>query len=752
MSRLAGAAHRWYLAGGILVTVGAAPLHPAARVWVYIAVAASVVVAVGAGIRRHRPVYAAPWWLLIAAIAMSLAANAGWAAAMTPSGEPRFPSAGDLCYAVTLVLLLSSVYRWVRPTGHLRVLADVGLVTLGASALLWTFVVAPLIFDSRFTGARLASYLFYVAVDLLILACTARVVAVSRVQTSAYRLMVTAAILLVSTDSVHYMSLVAGRSLETLTAVGWLGSYVLIGAAALHPSMARSTGTVPGKPSPASRRRVVAYLALVGVVSALTVTGIVAATPHVSGVRVVVLELLGTALAGLLVVRLWQLAVLLNRGTQIDALTGLGNRAQLQGALRRVSGADRLLVLLNLDGFGDVNDAFGHGAGDAVLTEIGRRIRATVPADATVVRLGADEFAVLAAAGRHGDGGALAQQLLDLVHQPLQIGALATRRFGASIGVVPLPADRPCTHALRDADLALRAARDGGGDQIRVFQPSMHAERLANLALVARMHDALAAGEFRLHYQPIVDLGTGAVAAAEALLRWTGPDGVPVPPGRFVPLAEQSGAITAIGDWVLATACADLATLWHRHRVPVTVNVSARQLRDPQFSTRVLDLLQRHDLPGAALVVEITETVLVTSVVDVGTVTMHLQKLRDHGVRIAIDDFGTGYSSLAYLRELPVDILKMDGSFTAAQIEDGGPRELAFIRCILELSRTLSLRTVAEAVETAAQAERLLTLGCDLAQGYHFARPGPVAQLYDLIEAPAVARDPQGTAPAGSVR
>jgi hypothetical protein len=220
MSRLAGAAHRWYLAGGILVTVGAAPLHPAARVWVYIAVAASVVVAVGAGIRRHRPVYAAPWWLLIAAIAMSLAANAGWAAAMTPSGEPRFPSAGDLCYAVTLVLLLSSVYRWVRPTGHLRVLADVGLVTLGASALLWTFVVAPLIFDSRFTGARLASYLFYVAVDLLILACTARVVAVSRVQTSAYRLMVTAAILLVSTDSVHYMSLVAGRRRSPPSA-GW---------------------------------------------------------------------------------------------------------------------------------------------------------------------------------------------------------------------------------------------------------------------------------------------------------------------------------------------------------------------------------------------------------------------------------------------------------------------------------------------------------------------------------------------------
>jgi EAL domain-containing protein (putative c-di-GMP-specific phosphodiesterase class I) len=247
------------------------------------------------------------------------------------------------------------------------------------------------------------------------------------------------------------------------------------------------------------------------------------------------------------------------------------------------------------------------------------------------------------------------------------------------------------------------------------------------------MQHALEAGEFSVHYQPIVELATGAVVAAEALLRWTRTDGSAISPGQFIPLAEQSGAIVAIGGWVLAQVCADLAGLYHEHGLAVTVNVSAQQLREPMFADNVLEVLQRNDVPGSALIVEITETVLVTSVIDTATATEQLQKLRDHEVRIAIDDFGTGYSSLAYLRQLPVDILKMDGSFTAQQIEQGTARDLAFIRTILELSRILGLQTIAEVVETATQADRLNALGCDLAQGYHFARPAPVAALYELL-------------------
>nr|BFE69254.1 hypothetical protein GCM10020092_025550 [Actinoplanes digitatis] len=228
-----------------------------------------------------------------------------------------------------------------------------------------------------------------------------------------------------------------------------------------------------------------------------------------------------------------------------------------------------------------------------------------------------------------------------------------------------------------------------------------------------------------MHYQPIVDLNTGGIIAAEALLRWTRPDGTPVSPAQFIPLAEQSGEITIIGDWVLDQVCADLASLWSAHRVPVTVNVSAHQLRDAGFADRVLNRLRSADLPGQSLIVEITETVLITTVTDAANTIAQLQQLRDHGVRIAIDDFGTGYSSLAYLRELPVDILKMDGSFTSHQIEDGSPREIAFVRTIVALGRSLNLVTLAEAVETPGQAERLRRIGCHLAQGYHFARLSP---------------------------
>ncbi|GGQ82172.1 hypothetical protein GCM10010166_60290 [Couchioplanes caeruleus subsp. azureus] len=726
--------HRWYLGAGALALLGGSLLVPAVRVWVYMLVAASAMVALAVGVRRHRPVWPAPWWLLAAAMGMSLLANIGWALAMDPAGVPRFPSVGDACYAATLVLLAVSVYRWVRPAQQRSGVVDAAIVAVAGAAALWTLVVAPLLFDGRFTGLRMASYLFYVGMDLLILVLTVRVVVISRVRTPAYRLMVTAAGLLVLTDSCYYALLLAGESYDRLTALGWLGAYVIIGAAGLHPSMARSTGSVPGNPSPASRRRMAIYVSLTLGISLLTILSLSAALPGSQSPRLIVLEVLGAAMAVLLIVRLSQLATLLNRRTHLDTLTGLGNRVMLQEHLDRPGRRRRVLLLVDLDGFRDFNDTFGHQAGDTVLVETGERIRAAVPSSATVVRLAADEFAVLAEAdaGDHE----LAQSILVAVHQPYRLQGLASRRFAASIGVVAVTAGQPSPPVLRDADLALHTAQMRGGDQIAVFDPEMHAERLANTELVAQLHDALDAGEFDVHYQPIIDLATGDVAAAEALLRWTRPDGTRIPPDRFIPLAEQSGAIVAIGDWVIRRVCRDLHRLWRDHRVAVTVNVSAHQLRDPLFAARLLQVLHAGEVPGAALIVEITETVLVTSVTDAATVTAQLQELREHGVRIAIDDFGTGYSSLAYLRELPVDILKMDGSFTARQIDNGGARELAFIRAILELGRSLDLVTIAEAVETPAQAERLRSLDCDLAQGYLFARPAPLADLHEFLRRP----------------
>jgi len=249
--------------------------------------------------------------------------------------------------------------------------------------------------------------------------------------------------------------------------------------------------------------------------------------------------------------------------------------------------------------------------------------------------------------------------------------------------------------------------------------------------MAADLRRAVANEEFMVNYQPVVDLATGRVTAVEALLRWS-PGGRPVPPLDFIPVAEQYGLIVPIGAWVLRQACQDVRRWYDRFGISVTVNVSGRQLREPDFAITVLDALRAAGLPGNALILEITETVLVSSSSDADDVTALLISLRAEGVRVAVDDFGTGYSSLAYLRHLPVDILKIDRAFTP---EGGMAEEMAFTRAIVELGNSLNLFSIAEAVETPEQAERLRQLDCPQAQGYHFARPLPAPDLDALLAA-----------------
>ena len=339
LSGVAIGPHGWYLTVGACVLFVGALLPPGIRMWAYMAVACSVLVAIAVGVRRHRPVWPAPWWLLAAGVGMSLLANAGWAMAMTPSGVPRFPSFGDLCFATTMVLIAASVYRWVRPDRHRGGGIDAGIVALGGGAVSWVFVIAPLLFDGPFHGLRLASSLFYAAMDLLILVLTVRVVVVSRVRTPAYRLMISAAGLMVVTDTVYSATLIAGNALDTITALGWLGTYLLIGTAALHPSMGRSTGSMPGNPSVASRWRLLTYVSLTVAISALSVLGVTTALSGTQSLRLIVLLAVGCAASVLLIARLAQLAALLNRRVHLDALTGLGNRAALQAHLGRASGS-----------------------------------------------------------------------------------------------------------------------------------------------------------------------------------------------------------------------------------------------------------------------------------------------------------------------------------------------------------------------------------------------------------------------------
>jgi EAL domain-containing protein (putative c-di-GMP-specific phosphodiesterase class I) len=297
-----------------------------------------------------------------------------------------------------------------------------------------------------------------------------------------------------------------------------------------------------------------------------------------------------------------------------------------------------------------------------------------------------------------------------------------------SVGLLASAVSMAPADALRDADLALYAAKEAGKNQIVQFDHGLRAARLDQARLVEGLHRALAGGEFALQYQPVMDLTSGTMYAVEALLRWNPPGRPTVPPDQFIPVAEEIGLIVPIGTWVLERALHDAAPWHHSHGLAITVNVSGRQLRDRTFVDVVRRALAASGLPAHALVLEITETVLVTAATaDAGTVVGQLKALRAMGVRVAIDDFGTGYSSLSYLRDLPVDVLKIDRSFTSTG------EDLTFTRAILELSTTLSLQTVAEGVETPEQAQQLAAMNCPLAQGFHFSRPVNATGVVDLL-------------------
>jgi diguanylate cyclase len=720
---MAGHAHRWYLGIGTLVVAVGAALPPVVQQGTYVVAGFSAIAAIVVGVRRYRPDWMLPWWLLVASVTASMLASVWWGLDLAVHGTRRFPIGGDLLYGLVQPLLVLSIVGWTRRARRTGGLVEAGIVAAGGGALMWALIVAPMLNSGRFAGLRLASYLVYVAFDLVILVLTVRMLLITRIRTPAYALLVTGAAVLIGTDVAYYVLLVGDGPAAAVSAPGYLATYLVLGGAALHPSMARSGGQFATEPDPVSRARLFGYVALVVTSGALT--GYQLLTAGALWSRVLVPVALGSTMAVLLVVRLSQLAVLLDRRARLDALTGLPNLTALREEL--TGSAVTGLLLVDLDGFREVNDSYGHDSGDEILRAVAGRLSEVCAArDAVAMRLGGDEFAVLTRGATPPED--LAGAIVQAVRAPYPVPGAGSALLTASVGVVDL-AQGP-SGALRRADLALYTGQSNGGNQVAVYDATLHAARQERTRMVRDLDRALAAGEFTLHYQPIVDLDTGDIRAAEALLRWTRADGTPVRPDVFIPVAEQSGAIVPIGTWVIEQVCDRLRTWWPRYGVPVTVNASARQLRRPDFAATVLAALRASGVPGGALIVEITETGLITAIADAATVTAQLRALREHGVRIAIDDFGTGYSSLAYLRQLPVDILKMDGSFTTEQVSGGAARDRAFIRAIVELAGSLDLVTIAEAVETAEQADRLAALGCRLAQGYHFARPAP-ADTFD---------------------
>jgi diguanylate cyclase (GGDEF)-like protein len=427
-----------------------------------------------------------------------------------------------------------------------------------------------------------------------------------------------------------------------------------------------------------------------------------------------------------------------------DALTGLPNRAlALDRAKQLIARAARSpsglvgALFIDVDGFKHVNDHLGHAAGDQLLKAVGQRLTGAIRDEDTVGRLGGDEFVVLVDAPDGKDAlDGLANRITKALREPIELEDgrkifSVTASIGVTVGKYEQPDD-----LLRDADLALYAAKAAGKDRYALFDVSMYTEVEDRLELEGGLSTAVQQRQFFLLYQPIFDLRSGEVVDAEALIRWNHPTRGILSPDGFIPLAEESGLIVAIGRWVLNQACRQ-AQIWRAEgmRTGVSVNVSAYQLGRKDFIDDLRRALDDSGIDPAALTLEVTETTVVR---DLATACRQLEAARALGVRIAIDDFGTGLTSLSNLQRIPADVLKIDKSFAASLRDDGPSHQL--LHAVLGLGQALSLEIVVEGIEEQAQLDSLAGMGCNLGQGFLLAEPGPPEEIEDMLRSGANVR------------
>jgi diguanylate cyclase (GGDEF)-like protein/PAS domain S-box-containing protein len=429
---------------------------------------------------------------------------------------------------------------------------------------------------------------------------------------------------------------------------------------------------------------------------------------------------------------------LLERRALFDELTGLPNRALLHDRLRQALAQREVtepiaVLFLDLDGFKLVNDSYGHAAGDQLLRQVAARLRSVVRSADTVGRLAGDEFVILCPGSSHTDAQTLATRAARVLAPQFDLGAVATH-VSASIGIVEVTPGQDAHAVIAAADTAmLEAKRRGGGGHV-TFDQQVAANASLRLRQIDDLQRGIDAAEFILHYQPLVQLavgrGRGRVVATEALVRWEHPERGLLGPAEFIPTAERSGLIGPLGEAILHSACRQAAEWASALDAPpcVAVNLSARQLGSDGMVRTVQSALHGSGLDPRLLRLEVTET---TVMEDVGRTARIMRDLRALGISLSIDDFGTGYSSLAYLTRLPLDELKIDREFIAG-VTAGG-EDLEVVRAIVAMARALGLRVVAEGVETPAQADSVTRLGCDLGQGFHYARPQPADAITALI-------------------
>lgn len=421
-----------------------------------------------------------------------------------------------------------------------------------------------------------------------------------------------------------------------------------------------------------------------------------------------------------------------------DSLTGLPNRLLLNDRLgQAIALADRTrsmlaVLFLDLDGFRHINDSLGHPTGDRLLESVAKQLLTCVRSSDTISRQGGDEFIVLLQNMQQPEDAAIgARRILQAVAE-IHLVEKRELHITASIGISVYPEDGLNAEALiKNADTAMYQAKESGRQTFMFFKREMNVRAVERQSIEEDLRRALERDEFTLHYQPKIDLKSGTITGAEALLRWTNPRRGSVPPARFISVAEDSGLILPIGAWVMRGACAQ-ARCWQSAGLPaltIAVNISTIQFRDESFVAGLLEILEETGLDPRCLELELTESILMERTELTAPI---LQTLREKGIRVSVDDFGTGYSSLSYLRKLPLDALKIDQSFVSQLAT--APEDTAIVSAIISMGRSLNLRVIAEGVETADELAFLRAHGCDEAQGYYFSHPVPAAEFVELLK------------------
>ncbi len=761
------ASHAWwiYLLLASLLTGCYALAHVLGPAWlrsglVFNLIGGASVAALILGARRNsghsRLAGRAPWYLLAAGQALFVTSDVlAYNYERLFGGPIPFPSIADPFHLAFYPFLVVGTLLLVRERGERRDrsgLIDGAIVALALATLLWVYLIAPYAHNHSLSLLGKLTSVAYPSMDILVLVVVARVAAGSHRREPAFAFLLSSAVVLLLSDAIYGWKLQNGGDASGgLLDTGWAIYYTLLGTAALHPSMRLLSTPGPQMDGRLTRTR----LAMLTCASFAVPLVIVLREALHEPLYLYVLVGSSAAMFALVLLRMagifrrneelaLQMVALTEQNARArlqhqafhDALTGLPNRALFRNRVEHALAGqrrDRLpvaVLFLDIDEFKNVNDGLGHDAGDRVLQEVAARLADCMRPVDTAAHLGGDEFAILIHdTESEMQAVEIAQRVMDSLQEAI---VLAGPGYGdgrdlsvaASVGIAfsdrGMFSGADAEELLSNADAAMHMAKENGKARYQVFQPEMHAKALTRLELKADLQRALDAGEFTLRYQPIMDLARGDMAGMEALVRWEHPVRGTVAPLDFVPLLEDAGLIVPVGRHILREACA-----WAAHmqracpRVPplsVAVNVSVCQLQRPEFIDEVREALADSGIAPASLTLELTESVMMQ---DMELSMLRLKSLRALGVQLAIDDFGTGYSSLNYIRQLPVDILKIDRSFLA----DPNPEVAELTETIVALARIFKLKAVAEGIENPVQLARVREINCEYGQGFHFAKP-----------------------------